>query len=101
MRPCLDCGTPTEATRCPSCQRAKDRGRNHQRTHYHGDWERRSKQTRDQWVAEHGMTCAGLPGKGMHPATTLQLDHTTGRVLCPTCNVNAGPAGPDAALPHT
>jgi 5-methylcytosine-specific restriction enzyme A len=27
MRPCLDCGVPTRATRCPSCQRAWQRPR--------------------------------------------------------------------------
>lgn len=101
MRPCLDCGQPSRSTRCPSCQQAKDRGRNTTRTHYHGDWERRSRTTRQQWVAEHGWLCAGLgPDHPPHPARDLELDHTTGRVLCHAANVAAGPAGPDSAIPH-
>lgn len=100
MKPCLDCGSPSPRTRCPNCQRTKDRGRNATRTHYHGDWATRSRQARDAWVSEHGWICPGI-GRPPHPAQMLQLDHTTGQVLCPACNVAAGPAGPTATIPHT
>ena len=99
-RPCIRCGTPTNGTRCPPCQQAKDRDRNARRPQYQGDWTRRSATTRAAWIAEHGMTCPGI-GRPPHPARSLTLDHTTGLVLCPSCNVKAGPAGPHAAIPHT
>lgn len=91
-RPCLDCSTLTRSTRCTRCQRAWDSKRNATRTHYHGGWEAESKRRREAWVAEHGMMCPGI-GRPPHPATALELDHTTNQVCCHQCNVNAGPAG--------
>ena len=90
-RPCLQCGVPTTATRCPTCQRQQDRARNARRTWYHHGWEKRSRRARTAWIAEHGMTCPGH-NRPPHPADQLTLDHTTGKVLCLTCNINAGPA---------
>ena len=98
-RPCIRCGTPTNGTRCPPCQQTKDRDRNTRRTQYHGTWTRRSAQARAAWIAEHGMTCPGIDTPP-HPTPTLTLDHTTGLVLCPSCNVKAGPADHTAAIPH-
>lgn len=99
--PCLDCGRPSPHTRCPTCQQTRDRARNQQRTHYHGDWQRRSRQTRQAWVDQHGWVCPGI-GRPPHPVPPgdLTLDHTTGLVCCHACNVTAGPAGPHSAIPH-
>jgi hypothetical protein len=91
-RPCLVCGTPTSGTRCPPHQQAWDSRRNARRTQYHGAWQGQSKRARQAWVEEHGWWCPGL-GTPPHHAHDLELDHTTGRVLCHTCNVHAGPAG--------
>lgn len=91
-RPCLTCGTlTTNRSHCPTCTRQRDAKRNARRTWYHGDWQRESKQARDEWVAEHGWVCPGM-GRPAHLATSLQLDHSTGKVLCGPCNVAAGPA---------
>lgn len=90
-RPCLDCGTLTPRTRCPRCEQQRQTQRNRRRTHYHGDWQTQSARARAAWVAEHGWVCPGF-NRPPHPATTLQLDHTTGLVLCHRCNVAAGPA---------
>lgn len=95
MRPCLTCGTPANGTRCPTHQAQHQAKRNQRRTWYHGDWEQRSKQARAQHLANHGPTCPGYQ-RPPHPVRPdqLQLDHTTGHVLCNTCNVAAGPAPP-------
>ncbi len=91
-RPCLDCRRlTTNPSRCDHCTKAHQAARNQRRVWYHGDWQRTSKQARDAWVAEHGWVCPGHD-RPAHPATTLQLDHTTGLVLCNLCNVAAGPA---------
>ena len=91
-RPCLNCGTlTTNPSRCANCTKQHDAQRNQRRVHYHGAWQRTSKQARDAWVAEHGWTCPGH-GRPAHPAISLTLDHTTGKVLCLRCNVAAGPA---------
>lgn len=90
-RPCLDCGKLAPTSPCPTCTRQRDTKRNARRTWYHGDWQRESKQARDEWVAEHGWVCPGM-GRPAHLATSLQLDHSTGKVLCGPCNVAAGPA---------
>ena len=93
MRPCLDCGTPTTGTRCPTHQRERQRARNQRRTWYHGDWERTSRAARAAHLAQHGPICPGHQ-RPPHPVDPpdLQLDHTTGQVLCRWCNVAAGPA---------
>ncbi len=94
-RPCLNCGalTTRRTSRCSRCDRQHQAQRNARRTWYQGDWAKRSKQARDAWVAEHGWVCPGLPPDPPHPATDLELDHTTGQVLCHRHNVAAGPAG--------
>jgi hypothetical protein len=101
VKPCLTCGAPSKGTRCPSCQGQLDRGRNQRRVQYHGDWTRRSATVRAKWVSEHGWVCQGW-GRQPHgvPEGGLHLDHTTGRVLCPTCNNHAGPATTHSAIPH-
>ena len=91
-KPCLNCGRlTTNTTRCDQCTKAHTAARNRRRTWYQGDWARRSSETRAAWVAEHGWVCPGHQ-RPAHGARDLELDHTTGRVLCHRCNVAAGPA---------
>ena len=91
-RPCLTCGTlTTNPSRCTNCNSTHQANRNQRRTWYHGDWARRSSQARTAWVEANGRVCPGV-GRPAHPATNLELDHTTGAVLCHQCNVDAGPA---------
>lgn len=101
-RPCIQCGAVTPKTRCPSCEQQHQRGRNARRTHYQGGWTKQSRDTRAAWVEANGWVCPGV-GRPPHPVQpgTLTLDHSTGRVCCLPCNVAAGPAGPDATIPHT
>lgn len=85
--PCLDCGTLTRhGNRCPACAHQR-------RGHYRSGWNTRSRLARDQHIATHGPWCPGYdrPPHLVDP-DRLQLDHTTGRVLCNLCNVHAGPA---------
>jgi 5-methylcytosine-specific restriction protein A len=95
-RPCLNCGTLTSnRTRCATCESEHQSARNQRRVHYHGDWQRTSKQARDAWVNEHGWVCPGY-GRQAHPATDLTVDHVTPRddttltVLCRSCNSRKG-----------
>lgn len=84
-RPCLHPGCPrltTTGPRCPAHQTPDP---------YAGDWERRSRTARQAWIEQHGWTCPGY-GVPAHPAVDLELDHTTGQVLCHRCNCAAGPA---------
>lgn len=85
-RPCLDCGRLTNASRCGTCQRQH-------RQHYAGDWTKLSARARAAHLATHGPWCPGLD-RSPHQVRPdqLQLDHTTGTVLCNVCNVHAGPA---------
>lgn len=85
--PCLDCGAlARHGNRCPACAR-RHRG------HYRAGWTTRSRLARAQHIAAHGPVCPGFnrPPHRVDP-DRLQLDHTTGRVLCNLCNVHAGPA---------
>lgn len=92
-RPCLRCGGLTSnRTRCATCESAHQSVRNQRRVWYHHGWQAESKAKRDAWVAEHGWVCPGLRDDPPHPATDLELDHTTGLVLCHRHNVAAGPA---------
>lgn len=92
MRPCLTCGTPANGTRCPTHEQQHQASRNQRRTWYHGDWPARSRAARSAHLAAHGPVCPGYQ-RPAHPVdpSDLQLDHTTGRVLCRWCNVAAGP----------
>ena len=91
-RPCLDCGAlTTRPSRCTTCEQQHNAARNARRTWYSGDWAKRSTEARAAWVAEHGWVCPGYQ-RPAHEAMDLELDHTTGAVLCHRCNVAAGPA---------
>jgi hypothetical protein len=86
-RPCVHCGNLTNrASHCTSCA-------HHERAQYRRGWTGRSRRARARHLATHGSVCPGYgrPPHRVNPAT-LQLDHTTGQVLCHLCNVRAGPA---------
>jgi hypothetical protein len=99
MRPCLGCGTPSPASRCPACQAAWERQRG---TPERRGYDRRYRRLRAQviagHVAEHGWTCPGH-GRGPHPARDLTAHHRRWpallpddlAVLCNACNASAGP----------
>jgi hypothetical protein len=63
-RPCLDCGTPTSSSRCPT----------HTPTRLEEPLQQRILK---QWRTEHGNLCAGIPELDHAPHYTLHLsvDH--------------------------
>ena len=68
---CIDCRRQCTQTRCTSCQRARDRARNHTRPQYAGDYQQRR---------------TGL----------INEAHATGA----PCWICGHPLQPDAAWPH-
>lgn len=97
-RPCI---TPRcvgvasgRSPRCSPCEQANQQARNATRVHYHGDWTARSLTARQQHVEQHGLRCMG-PSHPPHPVNSisdLELDHTTGQVMCHQANVDMGRA---------
>lgn len=84
-RPCLECGTPTPRTRCPSCERSHDHARGTTASRGYGtQWRKDSERQRKAWVEANGWTCHGWEVPS-HPATDLVTDHDVG-VLCRSCN---------------
>jgi hypothetical protein len=78
VRPCLDCGALSRATRCPACtkQRASQRNAAPQRDIYRGDWPAYSRQRRAE---QPWCSLCGSP-------TDLTVDHTTDMVVCRRCH---------------
>lgn len=76
MKHCLDCGLLAQSTRCPSCERDRQRRRNQERTQYQGTWRTTSKRARQAqpWCSLCGTTA------------DLTLDHEHGQVECRRCN---------------
>lgn len=73
---CLDCGTLTPSTRCPNCQRSRQRTRNRERPHYHGDYRTRRAAVLAEathcWLCGQPLTSAPWP----HPRSST-ADHVT------------------------
>lgn len=67
LHPCLDCGLPSEGSRCPGHERAHRalRGR---------AWRTMAKAAIAAHVAEHGYVCPGWQ-REPHPSTDLTADH--------------------------
>lgn len=90
-RPCINCGTPSQTTRCQACETLRQHNRNQARPHYQGDWPTLSRQLRQQHVATHGWWCPGWHTPP-HPSHDLVVDHIKPRstealqVLCRSCN---------------
>jgi len=89
-RPCLGvpgqtCTNRTRAPRgrCPSCERLWQKARNARRTQYAGTWRATSKAARRgvEWCARCGVLFDQADRK-----RRSTLDHTTGLVLCQSCN---------------
>lgn len=98
MQPCIECGAPTNGTRCAAHERQRQRVRNARRTHYHGDWSARSRAARAAHLEAHGPVCPGFerPAHEVDPSD-LTLDHINPRrpdqgfaVLCRSCNSRKG-----------
>lgn len=80
VRPCLDCPAfVTDASRCPSCERKRQRARNaspRRRRLYGGSWARYSRARRQ---AQPFCSLCGSTER-------LSVDHDTNLVLCQTHN---------------
>lgn len=83
MRPCLECGSPTKGTRCPLHEAARQHVRNQARTQYRGSWRAYSKARRRGAVACPRCGVFFDQADRKRRSTT---DHTTGLVLCQSCN---------------
>ena len=71
-KPCIDCGQLTPATRCPTCQRTRERTRSAARPprpHYAGNYDKRAKAIRDT------ATSCWICGQGPQPGNPWQADH--------------------------
>lgn len=94
-RPCIDCGTPTNGSRCRRCTTPDPRST--------AGWTRTSQNILAAHRATHGNWCPGTDTHPAHPSTDLTVDHidplaTTGRdtgryrVLCRSENSRLGQA---------
>lgn len=98
-KPCLDCGKPSEGTRCPDCQRPVDRSKlrskRTRRPQVHGETERRAAVVAAH-RRTHGAWCPGW-GRPPHESDDLTADHPHAvgaggderqelTVLCRSCN---------------
>jgi hypothetical protein len=74
MRPCIQCGTPTPATRCPTCYRTAQTARNQARGDRYGANHRRG---RKEWApyVEAGMVACARCTTLIEPTAPWHLDH--------------------------
>lgn len=96
VRPCLACNTPTKnnPAYCPACQPEYQQ---RMKAAYQGDWEKKSKTIREEWLKQHGPLCPGWRRAAhlVHPRY-LCVDHVVARdpsvlaVLCRSCNSTKG-----------
>lgn len=98
LRPCLDCGALTSKSRCPTCQRPRDRARDARRGSRHergydNEWVALVAEAvkRHPWCTDCGTTgCRDNPLTGDHlrwPALTC----ADVEVVCRRCNSRRGP----------
>lgn len=105
MKPCLDCQTPTEGSRCEDCRRphrteqvgsARARG-------YDSAWNRLSKRARrmsplcEVCGSTEDLQTDHLPSAWERKAAGKPLRLADVRVLCRPCNVAAGSSRPENA----
>lgn len=111
LRPCLDCGTLTQGTRCPThadikrrASNARHRPHRDRRPDYDATEKQRRAQTVAAWRAQHGDLCPGWqrPPHMADPTTNpLTADHHHAvhaggaergplGVLCRSCNSSKG-----------
>lgn len=104
MRPCLDCGTLSEGSRCPEHQSEQERLRGSATARgYDYRWQRLMAEVKEEHVRLHGWTCPGWQ-RPPHPAADLTGDHRVplsagGKsvrenviILCRSCNSAKGGA---------
>jgi hypothetical protein len=100
LRPCIDCGTISQGSRCAEHQRVKDRatlrGKRQRRPHASKAEERRRAAVVAAYRRTHGDWCPGWQ-RDPHPSSDLTADHVVGvgaggaeggelAVLCRVCN---------------
>ena len=83
-RPCIDCGTPTDNTRCPA-HHGPTKGQRYGR-----QWQQHSRAAIASHLATFGAHCPGY-ATDPHPcqANDLTCDHDLG-VMCRSCNSRKG-----------
>ncbi len=102
LRPCLECGVPSEASRCPEHTRMRHRDRTSARQRgYDGRHDRLSKRARklQPWCTD----CLPTEALTLHHTEEAWRRKAEGksirlrdvRVLCSPCNVDAGSSRPD------
>lgn len=71
---CLECGTITRTTRCPTCQRQRDRDRYARKGHRYrtGNYQT----NRAALNLDDPTTCCAVCHRPAHPNDPLQADHT-------------------------
>ena len=91
-RPCIDCGTPTNGTRCPAHQRDAD-ARRHAKQQAHGRDTARWRQLRVLVLNRDRHRCqrCGKPGNTVHLDPRLKGNHTLATpnhcvTLCRSCH---------------
>jgi hypothetical protein len=82
-RPCLDCGTPTPTSRCPTCHRQREQ-------RMYGPAHQAKRRAHTPAVATGQITCR-LCGQPIHGR--FDLDHRTDWPAHPTCNASSGARG--------
>ena len=80
MRPCLTCGMLISATRCRACHRVRE-------SKLYGGAHQTKRKAWALIVAAGGVTCPRC-SVALTP-DAWDLDHRTGRPLCPPCNRSA------------
>lgn len=81
--PGMTCTNRTPRSRCTACEAIRQRDRNQRRTQYRGTWRATSKAARRDAVA---CPRCGVPFDQGDRKRRSTLDHTTGLVLCQSCN---------------
>lgn len=106
LRPCIDCGEPTPAGRCPAHRPPSAPKPSPRRRGYTTAWDKLSKRARraqpfclhcgrsDDLQADH------LPAAWERQAAGLPVRLDDVRVLCGPCNRAAGPARPTGDRPR-
>jgi len=80
LKPCLDCGKPTEGTRCPDDQRRRERTRGRASASRRG-YDRRHRAERSRWAPKVSLgqvDCARCKER-IEPGAAWDLGHTDDR----------------------
>lgn len=101
MRPCVDCGEPTNEARCDVHGRQVE-ARRHNPIYDDPRWKRLRKRVKARHIKRHGYMCPGY-SRDPHLAAVLHADHRTPvhlggapflesnvQVLCGDCNARKG-----------